>query len=143
MSDYTTDPRQIYEAAKYLLVTEYNKSEGKLRLRLIGVRVSSLKDSEAIEAEKNSKLIDQMKVSNETVPVVSNKAGKIDSFFKRKSDLSEKSSEEEMNQPLGEDSDTEAACLESIFSLCPHCGTFIEGNKQFFYQHLDFCIRYS
>lgn len=137
LSDYTADPRTIYEAAKYLLVTEYNKSEGKLRLRLIGVRVSSLKDSDTIEAGKNSKQTNKTK-ANEPVEVNKPK-GSIESFFRRKSD-------EMADQPeeiLEEDSDSELFSLQSIFSQCPHCGIFIEGNKEFFFQHLDSCLRYS
>lgn len=126
MKSYTNDVCQIYEASKYLLVNEYNNSKGKLRLRLIGVRVSSLKDIADVENDA---------AQDRTII----KKDQIENFFKKKSISPNKKavlSEESDNF----DSDFEFLNLESISSLCPQCDELIEGNYEFFYQHVDDCM---
>lgn len=132
LKSYTNDVCQIYEASKFLLVNEYNNSKGKLRLRLIGVRVSSLKDSADVETEA-----EQAKTSNL-------KKDQIENFFKsKKKSISPKKETVLTEEFDNSDSDFEFLNLESISSPCPHCGELIEGNHEFFYQHVDNCMSLS
>ena len=124
MSGYTNDWVKIFEAAKFLLVNEWENSKGTLKLRLIGVRVTDLKDINLIEAEK-AQLLN------------TNKVAKIDNFFKVK----HQNIDCEVNVSANEtDSDNDSSS-EFVLSKCPNCDIIIEGNKDFYYQHVDFCMK--
>jgi hypothetical protein len=53
---YTTDSNLIYNAAKFLLINEINNSNNNIKLRLIGVRVSALRE---INKNKKSNTIEK------------------------------------------------------------------------------------
>jgi hypothetical protein len=120
LSAYTNDWVKIFEAAKFLLTNEWETSKGTLKLRLIGVRVTDLKDVNLIEAEE-AQLLN------------SNKIARIENFFQVKhknidceADLNE--NETEFDNKF-------------VISKCPNCEIIIEGNKDFYYQHVDFCMK--
>lgn len=54
LENYADCSKQIYEAVKYLLLNEWKNSNKKLRLRLIGVRVSDLKEKQLIVVQKKN-----------------------------------------------------------------------------------------
>ena len=124
MSGYTNDWVKIFEAAKFLLVNEWENSKGTLKLRLIGVRVTDLKDINLIEAEK-AQLLN------------TNKVAKIDNFFKVKHQNIDCEANVSANET---DSDNDSSS-EFVLSKCPNCDIIIEGNKDFYYQHVDFCMK--
>lgn len=116
MNCYTDDSLKIYEAAKFLLLHEWESSNKKLKLRLIGVRVSDLKDSS---------IQDVKKAQNGNV-----QANKIDNFFKKMNKNNSDSFEEDDTLNL----------KENICSFCPCCQTYIEGNRDFIEQHENSCL---
>ena len=84
------------------------------------MRVTDLKDINLIEAEE-AQLLN------------SNKISKIDNFFKVK----HKNIDYEANVSANE---TEFD-NKFVLSKCPNCDIIIEGNKDFYYQHVDFCMK--
>lgn len=87
---------------------------------ILGVRVSDLKD---FNAPGNS----PSKGSNQTK--------KIDHFFK-KPDLTNKATQ--FNEE-----EIDIIRLKEHFSfVCPHCSSYLQGNDDFYYQHLDSCLRF-
>lgn len=114
LNSYTNETGSIYEGAKFLFLNEWENANGKLRLRLIGVRVSDLR-------EKNTEL------SNSPNKNQSNGMKTLDHFFKK----SEKLDNEDEDLIL---------LKENLNFMCPHCSSYLEGNEDFYYQHLDSCL---
>ena len=122
MNCYTDDSNKIYEAAKYLLLNEWESSNKKLKLRLIGVRVSDLKDKQKIQDVASS--------------ITNFQANKIDKFFKKL----DKKEFTFSNQTNNDSFEEEFINLKQSFnSFCPHCQSYIEGNRDFIEQHIDSC----
>ena len=119
LNNYTNNSKDIYEAAKYLLQNEFKLCKEQLKLRLIGVRVSNLKDK-SIENERQ----------NSTVKKI-----KIDEFFRSNSNYSSESIDYNQNQELKHN-----PLMTFKLIKCPHCDQIIEGNKEYINQHLDTCL---
>ncbi len=125
---YSDCADKIYEASKALLLNEWNNSNKKLSLRLIGVRCSDLIDQSLAEnAEKAKHKVSISRSSSESKI-------KIDSFFKKIN----KTSQSEC-QPIELDEFDFEMDTVSFFFICPHCHSSFEGNKEFIDQHVDFC----
>ncbi len=123
LSSYISSSQDIYNAALFLLNNELCSSGGELRLRLIGIRVSDLKDKSAIQEALTCESIPRKPVTT------------IDSFF-----FKEKTNENgEAERAVDMDCDASFKAYELI--KCQYCGQVIEGNEEFINQHLDFCFK--
>lgn len=118
LTGYTDCADKLYDAAKFLLLNEWETSNKKLKLRLIGVRVSDLKDRDTVQLEKHS-----ISTSKSYI--------KIDSFFKK--------IDKSQSGEVEEDEDCSIQFHQHIYSFCPHCQCSIEGNNDFVEQHIDLC----
>jgi hypothetical protein len=114
LSFYTDKTENLFEAAKILLTNEWSRSKGKLNLRLIGVRVSSLKSS--LENLENYPKNNSMR--------------RLDSFFTK------------IDKPLYNDQECENFDDFGVVYLvkCPKCEIYFECNTDFYIQHLDSCL---
>ena len=128
LSAYSSEISVIFQAAKMLLINEWNASGGKLRLRLIGVRVSYLKDLNLI---LNASVVSTSmnKINSKISKAATSGMKTLDNFFQKKTD-SEK--QFDAGKSLG---------LVHYFEvLCPHCSIRFECNIEFYIQHLDACV---
>jgi hypothetical protein len=124
MKTYTNSTNDIYDGAKQLLLNEWNQSNGKLKLRLIGVRVSDLKEESSLKtfnSQSNNK--SPPKSSRQQVQTGMKT---LDTFFAKKSGIGK--------DDLGE--------IDPIsFSIwCSNCSNYFECNSEFYDQHMDECL---
>jgi hypothetical protein len=115
LKNFTDRSKDIYEAVEHLILNEWKSCNEKLMLRLIGVRVSDLKDK-PIENKNLNPTIDRKNNLE---------------FFKRNINY---------NLEFLENLDVSSKKFKLI--KCPHCDEIIEGNKEYINQHLDLCINF-
>lgn len=118
---YTSEPELIFEGAKSLLMNEWINSNKKLKLRLIGVRVSDLRDINSADTMVT-------KVSKPTGGLKT-----LDCF------LISKEPARLIEESQLDDSENCLNVAESRF-VCPSCMQYFECNQDFQYQHLDSCL---
>jgi hypothetical protein len=124
LSSYTNESSVIGEAAEGLLLNEWTASQGRLSLRLIGVRVSDLKEDDEVSA------------------LESKKSNSIKKYFE-KIEASTYFNYGLKQDPSTESSSSSASTIDLKFLInfvCPHCGNYMQGNEDFFEHHLDLCL---
>ena len=105
LNHYTNDANEIFDSAKFLLLNEINSSNNNLKLRLIGVRVSALREE----------------------PKGKNGLARF---------LCKNNYEFEIEIEEDEYSDFRT----DLFTKCPICDDYFEGNQEFIQQHIEFCM---
>lgn len=116
LKNYTNDADLIFNGAKQLLINEFNSIQG-LKLRLLGVRVSALRD------------INENKVKLNT----------IEKFFVNKKKKLDENDILIIDDDFDEDEMSLNEFKTDVFIKCPFCNEVYEGNQDFINQHVDYC----
>lgn len=130
LETYTNKTIEINQAACWLFEAEWKLSKEKLSLRLVGVRVSDLKEGDE-EEETTKQAAKRTKVKSDKSTNGSTKI--MESFIKKGRNQPISNSDQSIEENLFE-------LKESCSLICPHCCEKFEGNREFLNDHIDSCF---